>query len=175
VSVVVRTSRADPEYAANLASIRLNGSQLPVRHVANDVHIATVMLQNEQTGSVVIQAAPNVAISGTVYGNSLVDAYGWAMAGGSPQRQTSAADEQSTSSSVRTWHDDANYMLHIDLQNSPAYTTVHLYDIQGTCLATATGASQQLTLSTAQLTAGAYLIRVVDAAGASLATTLIIR
>jgi hypothetical protein len=66
-------------------------------------------------------------------------------------------------------------MLHIDLQNSPAYTTVHLYDIQGTCLATATGASQQLTLSTAQLTAGAYLIRVVDAAGASLATTLIIR
>jgi len=175
VSVVVRTSRADPEYAANLASIRLNGSHLPVRHVANDVHIATVMLQNEQTGSVVIQAAPNVAISGTVYGNSLVDAYGWAMAGGSPQRQTSAADEQSTSSSVRTWHDDANYMLHIDLQNSPAYTTVHLYDIQGTCLATATGASQQLTLTTAQLAAGAYLVRVVDAAGESVATTLTIR
>lgn len=175
LSVVVRTPRTDPEYAANLASVRVNGSTLPVRHVANDVHVATVTLQNEQTGSVVIQAAPNVAISGTVYGNSLVDAYGWTMAGGSPQRQTNVADGQPTSNNVRTWHDIANQMLYIDLEHPTAHASALLYDVQGTCRISVAGAFQPLILSTAELAAGAYLIRVVDASGVRVSTTLIIR
>jgi hypothetical protein len=174
LSVVVRTSRADPDYATNLASIRMNGSQLPVRHVTNDVHVATVMLQNNQTGSVVIQGAPSVSISGTVYGNSLVDAYGWAMAGGSPQKHTSAPDVETGHGGAKVLHDRRNQLLLITLEGSGITRTVQVFTVQGTCIATASATAESITLPTDLFAPGAYIIKVLDNTGASLTTAVVL-
>ena len=175
LSVVVRTSRADPKYAANLASVRANGSQLPVRHVTGDVHMASVKLSNEQPGAVVIEANSAVSISGKVYGSSFVDAYGWSMAGGSPQKQTSTIENRSKQHDLRTWHDGHNRLLYIDLHSVSGPTTVCLYSTQGKLLVSARANADLTTFSTSGYAPGVYVVIVTDTSGIAAAASIILR
>lgn len=149
LSLLFRTNINDARYADNLASIQNNGSPLFVRHVRDNVHIAETIVTTGQnpsgwTGQFAITANDNVTLSGMTYGNSFVDAYGWGLAGGIPQDQTSVAPSSSDDSewaSIRV--DQRNRILDIDLHQVTANATVVIHDLDGHLLSATSCSGQQ--------------------------------
>lgn len=140
ISLLFRTNVNDSRYAENLGSIRANGGALFVKHVRDNVHIAEIEVaagqpSPEWQGQYLLSANERVTISGTVYGNSFVDAYGWPLAGGVPQQGTSIGPNSGPDSLLaRIVYDQRNTMLTIDLTASAPSTSVVVSDMVGRVL-----------------------------------------
>jgi hypothetical protein len=140
VSMLFRTNINDARYAENMASIRANGSPLLATHVRDNVHIAELLVEAGQPtptwqGQYLFSANEYVTMAGTVYGNSFVDAYGWGLAGGIPQSETSTGPLGDVVRSFATITlDQRNSMMKIDLLASTPGTSVVITDVLGKVL-----------------------------------------
>lgn len=137
LAMLFRTNINHPGYADNLASIRANGSGLFVKHVRDNVHVLEMTLPTGQPtpdwqGQYTIIANEFVTMSGTVYGNSFVDAYGWSVAWGLPAPTTSAGkDPMLSGNTSNVWLNSDKSIIHIDLPEAIPSATIRICDLLG--------------------------------------------
>jgi len=165
VSMLFRTNINDQRYAENLASIRANGNPVFAAHVRDNVHVAEFTVEaGQQTpnweGQYLFSANENVSMSGMVYGNSFVDAYGWGLAGGVPQNQTSTGPYDSvTHGFAGITHDQRNSLLNITLDPFLTSTAVTITDMLGRVLySLPVAAQQQIVVPVADYSAGLAIV-----------------
>lgn len=137
VSMMFRTNVNDSRYAENLASIRSNGAGLFVKHLRDNVHLAEITIAAGQPapewqGQFTVTANDNVTMSGAVYGNSFVDAYGWSMAGGIPAPSTNVGgDAVAHADLANVWLRADKSILCIELQESITITNIRICTLLG--------------------------------------------